>query len=87
MWSTNYSNFCQITLFYNYFQTLNDLQSALTFINSRNDVSVTLVTANSGRLFGRLDMQPLLIDDVKSRKDTAFQLADAIRYVDILFCT
>ncbi|KAG6444861.1 hypothetical protein O3G_MSEX003534 [Manduca sexta] len=60
-------------------EVIKELDRALLYINSRDDVSVTLLTSDCGVICSGLDLRSLLINDSEARSKYAFELADSIR--------
>lgn len=57
---------------------------ALDIIDSREDISVTVVSSQCGRLCSSLDLTVLLEEDKEARKVKAADLAEYIRYLYFL---
>ncbi|KAM3966341.1 uncharacterized protein ACR2FA_012649 [Aphomia sociella] len=60
-------------------EVLKELESALTYVDSRKEVSVTLLTSECGTLFSLLNLVPLLDDNIEKRTSSAHELAESIR--------
>lgn len=60
-------------------QMFKELDQALQYINSRKDIFVTLLTSESGTLCSKLDLRPLLDDNMERRMNKAYEIAESIR--------
>lgn len=56
---------------------------ALDVIHSRDDISMTVVSSQCGRLCSTLDLTVLLEEDKDAQKAKAHELAEYIRYLAI----
>lgn len=60
-------------------QMFKELDQALQYINSRKDTFVTLLTSESGTLCSKLDLRPLLHENLERRTNNAYEIAESIR--------
>lgn len=60
-------------------QMFQELDQALQYINNRKDTTVTLLTSESGTLCSKLDLRPLLDDNLERRTNNAYEIAESIR--------
>ncbi|XP_059054101.1 uncharacterized protein LOC131848306 [Achroia grisella] len=60
-------------------EVLNDLVKAFSYVDTRKDVSVTLLTSECGTLCSQLNLIPLLDDNSEKRTASAYELAESIR--------
>ncbi|GBP35014.1 Chromodomain Y-like protein 2 [Eumeta japonica] len=58
---------------------INELSKALECVEKMMDISVTLLTSQSGNICSALDLKPLLNDNMEQRKNYANSLAESVR--------
>lgn len=56
-----------------------ELDQALQYIDSRKDTFVTLLTSESGTLCSKLELRPLVDENLERRTNTAYEFAESIR--------
>lgn len=57
------------------------MQEAFSYIDSRDDVSLTLLMSECGDLCTDLDLTSLVDNDIEKRTKSALQIAESVRYV------
>lgn len=62
------------------FQVIKEFEKALLYIDSREDISVTLLMSECGTLCSGLDLKPLLDDNIEAKTSYAIAIAESIRY-------
>lgn len=60
-------------------QAIIELEQAISFIETQKDVSVTLLTSETGSLCSDLDMTQLLDNSTERRTNNAYELAESVR--------
>ncbi|XP_026762623.2 uncharacterized protein LOC113521314 [Galleria mellonella] len=60
-------------------EVFKELVNAFSYVDTRKDVSVTLLTSECGTLCSQLNLTPLLDDNTEKRTNFAYELAESIR--------
>lgn len=63
----------------NYLQVIQELEKVLKMIESKKNISVTLLTSDCGSLYSDLDLRPLLDDNIDKTNVAAYETAESIR--------
>ncbi|CAH0584333.1 unnamed protein product [Chrysodeixis includens] len=60
-------------------EVIQELERVLKMIESKKNISVTLLTSDCSSLYSDLDLRPLLDDNIDKTNVTAFEIAESIR--------
>lgn len=63
---------------------LKELEEALSYVDTRKDIALTLLTSECGALCSDLDLSSLLNSDAEKRITSAQLITESVRYVNLV---